>query len=290
MSTPRIPVPFDTVFTTADLPSVGVSRGALQGWRARGEVLELNPGVFVPAPVSDVQTLRKIYASRLTALGTRPLTVEGAALFHGLPLPSVPKPDWSRTPGGIPERFLDCQMGLLVPTLAWTAFNVARSQPVPEALIPLDAALRSGVTVESLRALSDEYGGRRGTRHLAKAIELADANSESPLESKSRGIMALAKIPSPTLQAQVATGQGKFRVDFLWKESRVIGEADGRVKYDDTSAIWHEKRRQVAIERTGFRVIRWGWSDVTTDVQAWLRQLRKALGVGAGAVRQVTTR
>lgn len=286
MSTPRIPVPFDDVFTSADLPQAGVSRGALQGWRARGEVVELGPGVFAPTPVKDLEMKRRIYPSRLIATGRQPVTIEGAALLHGLPLPPSVQPDWRRCRRVIPAQFLELRNGLVVPTVAWTAFNLARGQTMPDALIPLDAALRCGVGTEILMELTGQHVGRRGTRYLVRAVALADAKSESPLESKSRGLMEVAKIPRPELQGQITTPHGSFRVDFLWREAGLVGEADGRLKYDEPSTIWQEKRRQIAIEQTGLRVIRWGWTDVTTGREAWLRQIRRALGIHVRATRR----
>ena len=111
---------------------------------------------------------------------------------------------------------------------------------------------------------------------VAQAVQLADPNAESPLESKSRGRVFLAKLPMPELQVEVWTGIGNFRVDFYWPQFRLIGEADGRVKYTDSDVLWREKRRQLALEAQGYQVMRWSWEDVTTGRDAWLRRLRTA--------------
>jgi hypothetical protein len=48
-------------------------------------------------------------------------------------------------------------------------------------------------------------------------------------------------------------------VDFLWAEQRVVGEADGRLKYDGPAAVWSEKEREFDLSGTVLRVVRWGF-------------------------------
>ena len=76
--------------------------------------------------------------------------------------------------------------------------------------------------------------GAYGMKGLAEAISLADPRAESPLESASRGFLHEAHLPLPELQAWICGADGRtYRVDFLWRDRRVIGEADGWVKYTD---------------------------------------------------------
>ncbi|MGH8962686.1 MAG: hypothetical protein ACRDWT_16110 [Jatrophihabitantaceae bacterium] len=58
---------------------------------------------------------------------------------------------------------------------------------------------------------------------------------------------------------------GRFvgRADFYWPEFGVVGEADGRMKYDDRTVLLAEKRRREALEALGLIVVRWHWTDVT---------------------------
>lgn len=61
------------------------------------------------------------------------------------------------------------------------------------------------------------------------------------------------------------TTDGKFlgRVDFYW-DCGVVGEADGRSKYDDRDVLIREKLRQEELENAGLVVVRWTWSDLAT--------------------------
>lgn len=77
------------------------------------------------------------------------------------------------------------------------------------------------------------------------------------------------------------------RVDFFWAEYRVIGEADGRVKYVDESspeALWAEKLRQERLENAGFIVVRWTWSEHFNDPFRVVARIRAAFA-RAGARR-----
>ena len=275
MPPPRIPVPFDDVFTTADLDRVGVTSGALLGWRARHEVIELNAGVYVRSDADRIDERRRIFASRAIAGGQRPVTVEGAALLHGLALPlelhaSARRDDRHRV---VPEDVVMRVHGLLVPTLEWTAVHIARYQPLEQALIPLDAALRIGASQVALLRIAQSLRGAPGTAVLMDSIGAADGRSESPLESVSRGLMVHAGIPNPELQYEIRTRIGRFRADFCWPGARLIGEADGRVKYETTSSLWQEKRREDALRAQGWRIERWVWDDAVRAPQAWLRRL-----------------
>ncbi|WNY32902.1 hypothetical protein Q9Q99_11385 [Curtobacterium flaccumfaciens] len=55
--------------------------------------------------------------------------------------------------------------------------------------------------------------------------------------------------PAPELQREFETPLGRFRTDFWWPDAGVIGEFDGRLKYDDPRALWDEKNREDALRR-----------------------------------------
>lgn len=68
-----------------------------------------------------------------------------------------------------------------------------------------------------------------------------------------------AELPAPILQALVG---GLDEVDFLWEAYRVIGEADGLLKYTDAQVLRKEKLREEGLAQLGFTVFRWTWGDV----------------------------
>jgi hypothetical protein len=72
-------------------------------------------------------------------------------------------------------------------------------------------------------------------------------------------------IPRPALQTNIFDGHGLLigRSDFYWDEPGVVGEADGRSKYDERDVLTREKQRQEDLENTALVVVLWGWEHVT---------------------------
>ncbi len=193
--------------------------------------------------------------------------------------------------------------GIPCTSLARTALDVARGRPLPQALVVLDAALRrlilscpeaagapaDVVTAdvrlrawahEELRAALARCRERRFAPALAVALERADASAETALESASRGLLHVAGLPSPELQIWVRGDDGRwYRCDMGWREQRVLGEADGRVKYRTPEDLWEEKRRQEAILGTGdwTRLVRWTSTDVWRGPDTFLARVARAL-------------
>ncbi len=51
-------------------------------------------------------------------------------------------------------------------------------------------------------------------------------------------------------------------VDFLWRDQRTVGEADGMLKYDESGALRREKLREEELRACGLEVVRNTWDDV----------------------------
>lgn len=279
MTKRRIPVLFNKVFTSRDVAEAGVSNSALSGWRARGEVIELAPGVFVPSHLPVTPQMRAIFAGRAIAEGREPLTIAGAAARFGIATPPDMRPAHRRVRDAapIPPEYLIRESGLLTPTPAWTAIQLARAQRLEGALIPLDSALRNGVDRAELAELASRVSGWSGTALLRQAIDLADSRAGSALESYSRGVCIQGWLPMPELQHPFQVWGNRYYVDFWWPEFGVVGEADGNAKYEQPGAIVAEKRRQAALHSFGLHVVRWGWEELRPSSTAFISGLRALL-------------
>lgn len=71
----------------------------------------------------------------------------------------------------------------------------------------------------------------------------------------------------PEQQVEIRDDLGRFvaRVDFLFRELNLIVEFDGALKYagaDGREALIAEKRREDALRRLGYRVVRLTWADL----------------------------
>ncbi len=104
------------------------------------------------------------------------------------------------------------------------------------------------------------------------------------MESESYAYFVEHRLPLPICQVSIQGRDGRFlgRVDFLWEAVRLVGEADGRLKYADADAVYAEKRREDEIRAEGYGFIRWGKADLRTPALAdrlrglMLRDLQKA--------------
>lgn len=272
-------VPFTSPFTQADLRAAGCSPALLRGWLERRQVVDLAPGVYAPAVASNLPMWRLVHTSKSVTQGQSPVSVMGAAAIHGLWTPPDPHPSLLRSPDEheVPERHLMQRSGLLVPSKAWTSVQLARWQRLPGALISLDAALNAGVDRGVLLAVVHGLQCWPGAARLEWAIGNADGNSGSPLESWSRGLMILNDLPLPILQKRIQVDGFVYYADFAWEGCRLIGEADGRGKYENEQEIANEKRRQARLQACGYTVYRWGWPEVRGNAAAWVHGLRLAL-------------
>jgi hypothetical protein len=117
-------------------------------------------------------------------------------------------------------------------------------------------------------------------RHAMSVVRHADAKSESALESFTRGRFITLRLPMPQLQRNVIGYSGWVaRSDFLWDYYRVVGEADGRVKYLQDE-LWAEKQRQDDVEDAEYEVIRWIWRSAHAPDEEFVRRLQRKLDRG----------
>ncbi|MBT2501907.1 hypothetical protein [Curtobacterium sp. ISL-83] len=175
--------------------------------------------------------------------------------------------------------------GIRTTTLERTLLDLLHTMPLEHSVIVLDHALRKGgVTREALVQASAVRRGGRGSRRATRALEFADPAAESPGESLSRLTADRLGAPAPVLQQEFVTEVGRFRVDFWWPDAGVIGEFDGRVKYDDPEALWAEKRREDALRRApGVRsVARWGMSEAEDPVRLGRILIRAGVPLARG--------
>ena len=132
--------------------------------------------------------------------------------------------------------------GVRVTTALRTAIDVARIQPIEEAVVALDQIVGAGlVTLEHLRRAAAELTGP-GCRSVRRAAELADGLAESPQETRVRLVVLGSSLPAPVAQYTIRSADGRFlaRGDFAWPDAKVLLEYDG---------IWHGQPQQVGRDR-----------------------------------------
>lgn len=226
------------------------------------------------------------------------ITREGASRVDG----------WIRVHGcDTPIAQTEVKDGLPVTTLPRTSIDLAARRSLRTGLVFMDAAMRVRVSQDrpsrrlrdavrdpSIRAaLVDEWDGavapfsrHRWVTRVRLAIRHADPASESVLESLSRAAMIEDGLPLPRCGVPMTVDGTTYWLDFLWDQLRLIGEADGRGKYADIDDLVAEKRRQEALESVGFRVVRWGFPEVSPSPAVMLSRLRRAMALARPLTRR----
>ena len=280
----------------------GLTRDQIRHRVRGGHWRRMATGVYLRVAPADGQdafeSLRIEHMNRaVAAFRARPDCVIGfgsAAIMHGLPLitgvPSlvqllVPEGSWTGIRSGV--RYRACQLGredetpgavrVTSPTRTW--IDIARTHRLPDALSSGDRAISDGrlIVDDATWALS-QLGSIRGVRLAARALPLLDGLRETPLESWSFAAFVSWNIPLPTMQREVFDDDGLIgRVDFYWPEHRLVGESDGRLKYEAKGALYEEKRREDRLRAMGLSVVRWGWSDLARDQEALRTRLTTTL-------------
>ncbi|WBU37727.1 type IV toxin-antitoxin system AbiEi family antitoxin [Homoserinibacter sp. YIM 151385] len=187
--------------------------------------------------------------------------------------------------GSVRSQLVD---GIPVTSIARTAIDLARASSSWRGVAVLDWALRTlgpGVGAAALAEELARAGGSPGFARIRRALELADAASESVGESRARVVIHELGFAPPVLQARFSDREGDMWVDFHWPSVSVVAEFDGHVKYadpamsggDPAAVLWREKKREDRLRRQVRRVERILWRHL--DAPQELAAILAAAGV-----------
>jgi very-short-patch-repair endonuclease len=280
--------------TRAHLRAAGIKRDTVTALVARGEIVRVRRGVYARDPLAergrhlvsgglpDRAYLAEVRAALMSLGATavaggrtaaviwsmdmlvEPARVElvapasrGARPRQGI---TIERRRWStavqrRALGLAPVRVL---------TPEHTVVDCVVQRPLREGVVILDSALRRGlVTAEGLERALDEPALRRFGPRVRRALDLADPDSGSVLESALRLLLAQHGLyPESQVALRDATGSFIGRVDFLFRDERLVVECDGRRWHDPQDARERDRVRDNELERAAYRLIRVTWSDV----------------------------
>lgn len=167
--------------------------------------------------------------------------------------------------------------GVAVTTPERTALDLARIQPLEEAVVALDRFVRAGlVTLDDVRTLATALTGP-GCRQVRKVAELADGLADSPQETRLRLLLHRSHLPRPVAQHVVRDG-GRFvaRVDFAWPDAKVAVEYEGRW-HGEAQNVERDRRRLNELRAAGWTVVFVTAADLRDPVRL-IAQIAAALG------------
>jgi hypothetical protein len=290
----------DLPFTRRTALSKGETWYRLRSRMDNAELCRVRHGVYavrraeaaaVADPPNPNHALRAA-AAIVRLEGAAAVSYESAASLWGLPVlgrkegmhASRPRrcqgttrayPDLVLHHAALPQEHRDRVSGVPVTTPARTVVDIARARSFRAGVVVADSALRlRRCTREDLHRVARHCVRWPGSRQAREVIDFADDRSESPLESISRVAFHEWGLPAPGLQVWITEGEC---VDFLWARERVIGEADGLIKYRTPQDLWNEKARQERLVELGYVLVRWAWREVFWRPDALAHRIAKVL-------------
>ncbi|WP_053202834.1 type IV toxin-antitoxin system AbiEi family antitoxin domain-containing protein [Jiangella muralis] len=291
------------VVTYAGALAAGLTESAVRHRVRQGRLVAVRHGVYCSREVwermgGDVRLRHELeIRAVLTSLGGTWVSHYSAVALRQLPLPhgwdeivtltrparAAGRPSYPgvrfRT-AAVPPAHRAAVFGLPVLTVARNVLDIARTDGLAAGLVVADAALRRDLTTAAdLAATVADLAGWPGVAAARLVALHASGLRESPLESSSYALFLRRGLVLPESNVWLtAQRRGGVRADFVWRRHRLIGEADGRVKYDDPwstaePVLWQEKLRQERLEDLGFVVTRWTGAELHHDPDAIVARL-----------------
>jgi hypothetical protein len=147
------------------------------------------------------------------------------------------------------------------------------------ALIGLDAArYRRHTNHRQMRRALAARAGHDGVPNAEVALALSSDLRQSPLESWFRYLVHNGGLPPPVDQYLILAGGLRIgRVDFAWPEAMLVVELDGYEFHRSHSVFRDDRRRDRALELSGWRVLRYTKADLDETPDVVIAEVRAVL-------------
>lgn len=169
--------------------------------------------------------------------------------------------------------------GVPVTTARRTAFDLARSGDLVEAVVALDALARcGGFAPRDVLATAARYPRARGSARLPRVVDLADARSGSPMESRLRMVLVLRGLPTPEVQFPVLDDRRRRAVwrDTAYPQARIGIEYEG-AEHVPAERVLRDVGRYTRLVDGGWRIHRLTKIEVYGEPDEIAAEIRRAL-------------
>lgn len=177
----------------------------------------------------------------------------------------------------LPPVELTTHRGIAITTPARTLLDLAadglRGRPLEQAL---DRAELLRLDFADLRAALEAHPTRSGSPALRALLSRYTAGStvtRSELEERFLALCDRYAVPRPNVNTCL---EGGIEVDFVWPAARLVVEVDGYAFHRSPAAFEQDRARDVALVLTGYRVLRFTWTQVTRRPREVARALQRA--------------
>jgi very-short-patch-repair endonuclease len=160
--------------------------------------------------------------------------------------------------------------------------SVVRPHVLERALA--ESQVRRLVDRQSIADQLRRHPSRPGIRALRRICELERGPSLTRSEAERRMLQLLraAELPQSLLNAKA----GRYEVDFLWPEQRVVLEVDGYAYHSNRRAFERDRRRDATLAASGYTVLRVTWRQLVEAPEAVVARLAATLAPRDRPVRR----
>jgi very-short-patch-repair endonuclease len=281
------------VVSRAQLLATGVESGAIERRIRAGRLHPVHRGVYLVGHPVMVQGAREVAALFACGAGAVVSHLSAANLLQLLPYPANPRPVDITVVGRQPARRRGIRVHRVsaldqrdvrrvgrVPatTVARTLLDLAavlRTSQLERALA--EAQVRRLVTERDLEDQLERNPRRPGTRALRRIVnkEGGPAITRSEAERRMLRLVRAAELPAPQVNARL----GRYEVDFLWRERRLVVEVDGYASHGTRRAFERDRERDATLAVAGYTVLRVTWRQLIGAPEAVVARLASALAV-----------
>jgi very-short-patch-repair endonuclease len=166
------------------------------------------------------------------------------------------------------------QRGIPVTTPAQTCLDLAGVVDLGELERAVAEAQVKGVVREKqLRDVIARNPGRHGVACLKAILEVGPQYTAAESERRMLALARMADLPRPEANARLL----RYRVDFLWRDQKLIVEIDGFATHGHRRAFENDRRRNATLVAAGYTVMQVTWRQLTDEPIAVAARIAAAL-------------
>lgn len=152
-------------------------------------------------------------------------------------------------------------------------------------LLPSQVTRRAGIPVTKPSRTLQDLKRRLPSEQFAAALRRAEFlrlpideqlepdHTRSELERRFLALCRRHHLPKPEVNVRV----GRFLVDLLWRDRRLVVEVDGFGAHGTRSAFEADRARDAQLKLMGYDVVRFTWRQITGDASSVAATLRGLL-------------
>jgi hypothetical protein len=282
------------VVTVAQLRAAGMSGSVVSKRVRRGQLHRVHHGVYAVGHATlsrEGRWLAAVFAGGLRAVLSHLSATVLILAIDRFPLgpPDVLVPSISHRPAaGV--RFRRCRSldprdvtvahGIPVTTVARMLVDLTDLLTAHQVTYVInEAAYRKRLDLSATRRAMERANGRRNLHVLERAIELylsGSAGTKSPHEDAFLALVG-ETLPEPLVNTQLAG----FEVDFLWPESMLVVEIDGR-GHGRPPARRKDALEDRVLRGAGYTVLRFTDVQLAAEPASVLASVETAMRLGGG--------